>query len=201
MYKVFFKDRTLFLTDNIDQDISIDFNAVHKYTSPNELQQFINHFNENEELEIGYIYAGKIDFLYKKFCDCFKVLIAAGGYVLNSKNEFLGMQRLGVYDLPKGKAEKGESIEQTALREVEEECGISDLSITSKLTDTYHTYELKGKLILKKTEWFQMYYGGTSKPIPQTEENITEVKWYNQSFKEEFSRHTYASIRELLQQT
>ena len=70
-----------------------------------------------------------------------------------------------------------------------------------ELTDTYHTYELKGKLILKKTEWFQMYYGGTSKPIPQTEENITEVKWYNQSFKEEFSRHTYASIRELLQQT
>ena len=198
MYKVFFKDRILFLTDQIERDLSTQFNALHKYTIHSELQQFVQHFSENESLKIGYIYGKNLDFLFRKFSSCFLFLRAAGGFVTNGKDEFLGMERLGMNDLPKGKAEKGESIEATALREVEEECGISNLSIVSKICSTFHCYPLKDKLVLKETVWFKMSYQGQELLVPQLEENITQVKWYPMCELPEFANHTYSSIREVI---
>jgi len=58
--------------------------------------------------------------------------------------------------LPKGKLEKGESVEECAIREVEEECGISNLMIENELATTYHIFERKQKIIFKITYWFLM---------------------------------------------
>lgn len=106
--------------------------------------------------------------------------IAAGGVVLDSsKGTILLIKRNGVWDLPKGKLEEGESIPECAVREVEEETGLNGLTISSPLCETYHTYEERGRLIGKTTHWFLM--GGNKlteqKLTPQIEEGITELSW------------------------
>ena len=54
---------------------------------------------------------------------------AAGGLVVNAAGKLLVIERLGVWDLPKGKLESGETAQVAALREIEEECGISNHKI------------------------------------------------------------------------
>ena len=103
---------------------------------------------------------------------------SGGGVVKNAKNELLFIFRHGKWDLPKGKTEWGESMEETALREVQEECGITSLKIIRPLPSTYHVYKLKGKWALKHTWWYYMQYTGTAAPIAQEEESITDVRWF-----------------------
>jgi len=200
MYKVFFKDRIVFLTDNIERDLSPDYGAIFKYSNNKELQDFILNFERKEDIKKAFIYHHNLDELMELFSNCFKRIDAAGGVVFNAKNEILFIHRLGVWDLPKGKAEKGETIEETAIREVEEECSISPLEITKPLNSTYHTYALKGKLILKKTYWYQMSYQGGETPQPQLEEDITEAAWIAINKVSETTQNTYPSIKEVLEE-
>ncbi|WP_430931932.1 NUDIX hydrolase [Saccharicrinis sp. 156] len=200
MYKVFFKDRIVFLTDNIERDLSSDFGAIFKYSNIKELQDFILNFERKQEIKKAYIYHHDMDELMELFSSCFKRIDAAGGVVFNKKNEILFIHRLGVWDLPKGKAEKGESIQATAVREVEEECAISPLKIIKALNPTWHTYTLKRKLILKKTYWYKMKYEGFDNPKPQAEEHITAAEWipHNEIYKA--MQNTYPSIKEVLEE-
>lgn len=124
----------------------------------------------------------------------FETLVAAGGLVVNGANEILLMHRLGHWDLPKGKMEKGETEQQSAVREVQEETGISDIRLHEKLVDTYHTYEQNGKKILKRTAWYLMTVAGTPTLTPQTEEGITEVLWLSQELMEVYLENSYPSI-------
>ena len=78
---------------------------------------------------------------WESFCAGYKLIEAAGGLVYNDKNQILMIFRNGKWDLPKGKLEVGENIEQCAIREVEEECGVSGLTITQQLQKTYHKWE------------------------------------------------------------
>ncbi|MBK9671561.1 MAG: NUDIX domain-containing protein [Bacteroidetes bacterium] len=68
---------------------------------------------------------------------------AAGGIVKNKQGQLLFIFRHGKWDLPKGKIEKGENEQDAALREVEEECGIAELTLQKKLTTTFHTTILR----------------------------------------------------------
>jgi hypothetical protein len=102
---------------------------------------------------------------------------AAGGLVENSKGEFLFIFRNKKWDLPKGKVEKGEKLKVTAVREVEEECGVTIEKRGQKLCKTYHIYEINGKVVLKRTNWYKMYVKGAPKLIPQKEEGITTASW------------------------
>jgi len=198
MYKVFFKDRIVFLTNNIERDLTQDFGAIFKYSNPKELKDFIENFDRKEDIKKAFIYHHDLNELLHLFSDCFKVIFAGGGVVMNNRDEILFIHRLGVWDLPKGKTEDGESIEETSIREVEEECSISPLKIAKALQPTYHTYHLKDKLILKKTFWFEMRYEGNDLPSPQLEEDITEAKWINKNDIEEVTQNTYPSIKEVL---
>jgi 8-oxo-dGTP pyrophosphatase MutT (NUDIX family) len=126
----------------------------------------------------------------------FKWIEAAGGCVF-AEDSMLWMFRLGKWDLPKGKIEKGENTQEAALREVEEECGISDLEIQAELEPTYHVYYFKEKWILKKTHWFLMK-SGKVELTPQIEEGITEVLWVKMSDIEMQLSNTYPGIRELV---
>jgi 8-oxo-dGTP pyrophosphatase MutT (NUDIX family) len=108
------------------------------------------------------------------------------------------IRRNGVWDLPKGKVDPGEQPEQTAIREVEEECGIASLQLGGLVAITYHTYEMKGKAILKRTYWYEMRYGANGEATPQLEEGITEVEWVSPSLIEKYLQNTYGSIKEVL---
>jgi len=130
------------------------------------------------------------------FKSSFKYIIAAGGVVYNSNDEILVIFRNGKWDLPKGKLEKGEDIPTCAIREVEEECGVSDLEITKELPSTYHCYQSKkGNWILKRTYWYKMMCQYSGELIAQTEEGIEIVEWFQKERYPEIKSNTYNSIK------
>ena len=121
-------------------------------------------------------------------------ITAAGGLVINSNKELLFIFRNGKWDLPKGKLEENESILESALREVSEECGISNQSVTSKLLTTQHTYSLDNQNILKTTHWYLMDYKLNELLVPQIEEGITQVEWIKETELNKVLENTYQSI-------
>ena len=136
---------------------------------------------------------------FKEFQKYFKIIRAAGGIVSNKNNEKLFIYRLDKWDLPKGKIEKGEEIKTAAIREIEEECGITDLTILKQLQDTYHVYSFKDQLILKQTYWFELTSRYSGELVPQLEEDITKVEWLTDAdIENKVLANTYASIKELL---
>ena len=126
----------------------------------------------------------------------FKNIIAAGGVVSNSLGEILVIFRNGKWDLPKGKLERGEDIENCAVREVEEECGVSGLEIINELPSTYHCYQTKkGKWVLKRTYWYRMVTKFNGNLVPQTEEGIERVEWFLPERYGEIRSNSYNSIK------
>jgi 8-oxo-dGTP pyrophosphatase MutT (NUDIX family) len=136
---------------------------------------------------------------WKEFLKEYKLIEAAGGLVKNRRGRILLIFRLGFWDLPKGKVEKNEKITDAAVREVQEECGIKELTIVNELPVTYHTYLLKNQQVIKKTHWFEMNYTGFSlKLIPQTEENITDARWMDRKDLVKVMEDTYPLIKGVL---
>ncbi|WP_345231258.1 NUDIX hydrolase [Olivibacter ginsenosidimutans] len=127
-----------------------------------------------------------------------KCIGAAGGLVKNGNGQLLFIHRLGKWDLPKGKIDPGEKPKKTAIREVEEECGIKVDYLGPKILSSYHVYEMKGEMVLKKTNWYEMGVNKRPKLIPQTAENITEAKWIDPEQLEEVLKNTYGLIKDVL---
>lgn len=128
---------------------------------------------------------------------------AAGGVVRNMKQQLLFINRLGRWDLPKGKIEENETLEVAALREVEEECGLTHLQVLKQLPSTFHIYRSPfhkhhHRLVLKETFWFEMLHTGNGEVIPQTSENINEVRWFPENELEEVYASTYNNLKRLL---
>jgi len=134
---------------------------------------------------------------WEDFCSNYTLINAAGGAVYNSKNQLLMIFRNSKWDLPKGKLEVGETIQECAIREVEEECGVSNLHIVSELPKTYHAYEMNAKAILKRTYWFKMNTSYSNELIPQIKEGITKVEWVNEKDILKKLENTYGNIKEL----
>ena len=135
---------------------------------------------------------------WESFCANYMLIEAAGGLIYNAKDQLLMIFRNGKWDLPKGKLEIGENIEQCAIREVEEECGILGLTITQQLEETYHTYELNKKEILKCTYWFKMKSSFKGDFKPQINEGITAVNWVDKEDVSERLENSFGNIVELL---
>ena len=135
------------------------------------------------------------DELLESFLKLLPNVIAGGGKVFNSKGHILFIFRNGRWDLPKGKAEANETIDQTALREVKEETGIRDLSISKPLEITYHIFKSKGKHYLKLTYWFEMISEYKGKFKPQKKEGITRVEWLGIENMHSILPKSYANIR------
>jgi len=143
--------------------------------------------------------ADNVDDLWNIFKSCFIRIKAAGGLVSDKQGRILVIKRLGFWDLPKGKVEKKESLQNAAVREVEEECGISGLSIKEPLDSIFHIYRspfhpAPNNFVLKKTTWFEMLYEGNETPVPQQSENIEEVRWFNRDELNEFYANTYPNL-------
>ena len=131
------------------------------------------------------------------FCQDYICLEAAGGLVYNKDEKIIMIYRNGVWDLPKGKLEDDESLENCAIREVSEECGVKFLNIQEKITVTYHTYIIDKINYLKKTTWFSMYNSKDEKLIPQVEEGIAKVVWVNQNDLPNKLRNSYENIKDV----
>ena len=120
---------------------------------------------------------------------------AAGGIVRNAEGQILMIFRRGVWDFPKGKAEQGETIEETAVREVLEETGIQARIANARSFSVFHTYDTYGPKMLKETVWYEMEaVAGSVKP--QTEEQIAQAVWVERDKVAELLKDSYASLKE-----
>ncbi len=128
-----------------------------------------------------------------------RILIRAGGGLVENENgEVLFIFRRGKWDLPKGKLDKGETLEECALREVTEETGIDHLKSIRFLLITNHEYEERGVPILKESHWWLMKSKANQPLVPQTEEGITEIKWVRPSEFKIVLDNTYPLILDVL---
>lgn len=144
------------------------------------------------------IIEGDAQELFNEFKDSFKLILAGGGVVWNELDELLMIHRLGKWDLPKGKIEEAEKVEDGALREVEEETHVQNIRLVKFFKTTYHIYELKGRWILKQTEWFEMQ-AVKQTLVPQSEENIDKAVWVKKELIDERLQNSYPNIIYLLQ--
>lgn len=197
MYKVFFNQHLIKI--NVLEDFSPFETDELSVADPakEEVDNLIVALSKETKRQVINLLYSDIENAMEKFKKSFELIEAAGGKVQNNDGEILFIYRLGMWDLPKGKIEKGENTEEAALREVEEECGISKLHLLSKIKDTWHIYYHKEVFCLKKTYWFAMSYEGNEQLVPQEEEGIEEVIWIGKENLSNYLEKSYPSINEL----
>ncbi len=199
MYKVFYQDRTIYITEDFSTHFINNYGLFYKYFDPAELSDLLKLFALITKIKKLFIFHNDLDHAFSGFKECFTVVEASGGLVTNQKNKLLFIKRRGKWDLPKGKIEDQETPEEAGIREVSEETGISDLKINGFLQDTYHIYQLDRRHILKKISWYKMETSGSKEPEPEKNEEITEAVWFNPEELNIILGNTYLSIVDLLQ--
>ena len=151
------------------------------------------------KLDKAYLYHPDGDKILKMFRHKIPVVVAGGGFVVSPKGKVLFIYRNGKWDLPKGKVDKGESIENAAIREVEEETGVSGLAIERFLRTTYHIFKRNGEYRLKETHWFVMSTSFTGKLVAEKSEGISKVKWKGRRKTKKALKNSYANIEILFE--
>jgi 8-oxo-dGTP pyrophosphatase MutT (NUDIX family) len=200
--KIYFGDKPVFLCDDINTELHEilhhpDAVFIDELSGP--AIKSLLHEIKKDEFHAGVLWDKDLDKLKKVFFKHFTVIEAAGGIVQNSKKEILFIYRLDKWDLPKGKMEKGEKPDECALREVQEETGVSRLTVKEKIGETYHTYDAFGKHFLKVTHWYYITCPAVQQLIPQTEEDITAIEWVAVKNIKEQLKNTYPSIKDILE--
>ncbi|MEG2078729.1 ADP-ribose pyrophosphatase YjhB, NUDIX family [Chryseobacterium piscicola] len=174
MYKVFVNEKKLLLSKNPE-----NLEKTVGYENPTTLEIALDLLQNTSTSELN-VHGENLERIWEEFNLLFRKIEAAGGIVNNASQEILFIKRLGKWDLPKGKMEKGESREESAIREIEEETGLTNVVLKDFINTTYHIYiERNGDRVLKYTHWFEMFFDGEDTSKPQTEEGITEVAWKN----------------------
>lgn len=193
MYKVFVNNKPIILSDKPATDSSCEI-YLFKEIRFDEVLHKLRH----TKTKGIYIYHSDLNLLWNDFKAYFTTVIAAGGLVLKNQKEVLLIFRNQTWDLPKGKMEKGESYEETAIREVEEECGITNLSIIKPLQITYHIFYENTKNKLKVIHWFLMRTDFKNLPVPQLEEGISRAEFISTSTLESLYDSMYPNIKNLI---
>lgn len=199
--KIYFDNKPLFLTDTIDSEIEPfvhhdDAVFMDEFSNPG-INSML-HEMRSEKVHAGIYQNPKIEELKKAIWKKFRVIQAAGGIVLNEKSEILFMLRRGKWDLPKGKLDKEESLEQCAIRETTEETGLQNVKIKKHILTTFHTYDENGKHLLKETYWYLLFVEGNQILIPQATEQIVSLEWVSADSLGKYLQNTYPSIVDVL---
>lgn len=198
--KIYVNEKPIYLADHNNNNLQHKINQGYLFYDNNtnivykELVQKLS----NPEVQGIVILDKNLAQLQADFQAAFKIIEAGGGIVQNQQNEILFIYRRHKWDLPKGKLEKGETIETCAKREVEEETGVKNLTLKTKIGETYHIYQEQKEQILKISHWYHFTCPSHQTIIAQTEENITEVKWVAIKNIQEPLENTYNNIREIL---
>lgn len=198
--KIYFEEKPVYLCDSLNQKLKEllkhpDTVFIDEVSSP-AIHSLIHEISK-ETFHAGILLSADLDKLKKLFFRNFQLISAAGGIVQNEKKEILFIYRRNKWDLPKGKIEKKELPEITAAREVAEETGINQLTLKKKIGNTYHTYTDYGKHILKETHWFY-FTSPNQEGVPQTEEDISNVKWFKTRDIKTPVSNTYENIKDIL---
>lgn len=135
---------------------------------------------------------------FEAFASCYTKVEAAGGLVKNTKSEYLMIHRNGRYDLPKGHWEEGETIEECAVREVEEETGVSGIILSGKICETLHAYYMFGRWEVKRTHWYSMSSDFSAPLTPQQEEGIEAVEWCSEPKLKENLKGSFPTIQRVV---
>ena len=193
MYHVFVNDKPIVLTTKVEQEDGFKNYLLSKVN----IGKVIKELNTTSLKEVRLI-GRKEKHLLKKFLKLLPNVIAGGGKVFNTEGHILFIYRNDKWDLPKGKTEGAETIETTAVREVEEETGVKDLSITKSLPTTYHIFKRHGKHKIKVTYWFEMTTPFNGNLYPQENEGITRVEWLSPDESKNALKNSYANIKALV---
>ena len=199
--KIYFSDKPLFLCDAVDEtlqpfihhDDAVFIDELNTHT----IKAMI-HEMQQPQVHAGVFFHADLAELKKAFWKKFTLVKAAGGLVQNEKKELLMIFRRGKWDLPKGKLDNGETLEQCAVREVEEETGLKEVQLLNPLLTTFHTYLEGSKFILKESYWYTMKVEGKQNLQPQTEEDILEIKWVTAKEAEKLFLQTFPSVIDVI---
>ena len=195
-YKVHFENR--FITISPEPDRLQKYALFYNFYEKEELYKQISSFENDLSITSLNIYGLEIKHLWKHFRSYFTEIEAAGGLVRHPSGSYLFIERRGKWDLPKGHIERGETPDQCALREVEEECGIKNHCIIKELSPSYHTYRWEGVSYLKKTYCYLMNYSGEMVSNPQSEEGITKAEWLKPDHICLIKSHAWLSLADLI---
>ena len=200
--KIYFNEKPLFLTDNVEDDEikpyihHDDAVFMDEFSKPG-INSILHEMRE-EKIHAGVYYHPNLEELKKAIYKKFEVIKAAGGVILNENENILMIFRRGKWDLPKGKLDKGETLETCAEREVKEETGLKEVTLEKPLLITHHTYTENGKHILKETHWFLLRTKDKHPLQPQTEEQITKAEWAQTADLSKYLKNTYPLIVDVL---
>jgi len=177
---IYFGEKPVYLCDALNKEIDVvrhHPDAVFIDELSTAAINSLLHEIEKKEFHAGIILHENFNKLKKEFFKHFKLVKACGGLVKNKAGEILLIFRRGKWDLPKGKLDDGETLQECALREVQEETGLMKIEIENEINTTYHTYVEFGKHILKESHWYMMLSKENENCKPQLEEDITEIRW------------------------
>lgn len=187
-YTIYFDEKSLVLTD--------DTNHFEKKFKDN--ADILSAIDSLQQQSTVILYSENVLDLLNKLKSNFTYIEAAGGFIKNEFDEYLFIFRREKWDLPKGKLEAGETPEIAAIREVQEETGLQNVTMKQYRCSTWHTYELHGKNILKQTYWYDMEATKNQDSKPQTEEQITELQWLKQLDFAKVFANTFPSIASVI---
>jgi 8-oxo-dGTP pyrophosphatase MutT (NUDIX family) len=200
--KIYFNNKCLLLTDTITTDIE-------EYLHQNDtifIDELDDHavrtmiFEMNQpEIYRGVYYFNDVPLLLSNFKRQLTLITAAGGFVYDDGYVLLIFRR-GKWDLPKGKLDDGENLEECAMREINEETGLKKLCMESPLIVTYHTYQEKGRQILKESNWFRIRGSRKDTISPQYDEDIEQCKWVPFNELSDYFDHAHAAIVDVIKE-
>ena len=190
MYKVFVNELPLILTNKLSETGDGEYFLLNEAS----IQEAIRALKK-KKLSEAYIYHPNHEEILKKFTKRIPLVVAAGGVVTNTEGKVLFIYRNDKWDLPKGKLDKGESIEDCAIREVMEETGVKGLRIENFLRTTYHVFSNNGTYTLKEVHWYAMKTEYTGKLRPEKKEGIVKVKWKGPKKIQKALQNSYTNIK------
>ena len=196
--KIYFNDKFILVEPKAVETSENQILKSFDILNTTQLKETVFNFLTEKNSESIRIEAKDFQTVLEMLKSMFYYIEAAGGFI-EKKQEFLFIHRHNRWDLPKGKLEKNEAIENAAIRECEEETGVRQLKIVRPLSSTFHLYAYKTGYALKQTFWFYMTSDFSKKLTPQLEEDIDEVRWFKKAaILSEVKPDTYHTIADVI---
>lgn len=174
MYKVYFNNQTIRFDREVRPLDTLQV-AGAEVLATDDIAKLLQIFGNSDSIAI---ISDDFEAVFRHFCSLFVAVEAAGGVVADLAGRVAMIYRRGKWDLPKGHRDAGESLSECAAREIEEECGLSQLAVDKEICSTLHFYDnTYGRWELKRTTWFAVRALGSIATAPQTEEDIERVEW------------------------